>query len=134
MINKGKIFAIIIVVAIIIALIAAVAAAPKNKQQTNQTPGTKVCSIIADVGVSTISINNLNTGGGVIVITAANLPYSFNFTVGDRITFNATVESGYIFNAWIFNTGTWDRHNPLTLTLNNRLELTATVLSQSDYP
>jgi hypothetical protein len=88
--------------------------------------GVRTCTVSSNVGLLKVEINNQNTRGGPIVKFAADLPFSFNFTSGDTLQFNAVVTEQFDWNAWQFvKTGTWDHNNPLTVKPNEDFILTA---------
>ena len=82
-------------------------------------------------GLSTVKIINLNTGTSIIKAATA-LPYSFNVTRGDTLQLIAATQPNFLFNAWVFNTGTFDNHNPLTVKVNADATITAEVLYIED--
>ncbi len=124
---KGNRGPLIIIGIIIVFFLALAWAASGNSAQRITPPGMEVCTIQSEVGVSTVKITNQNTGTS-IVKTVSNLPYSFNFTRGDTLQFNVTMQPEYVFNAWTFNTGTFDNHNPLTIKPTDNVVMTVTVL------
>lgn len=127
-IKPRGIITIVAIIIIILIVVAAVASSGSGARKTGTIPiGVKVCTVQGDIGVLNVKISNLRTGTS-IVKTASNLPFSFNFTQGDTLQFNVAVEPNYTFNAWVFNSGTFDNHNPLTLKPSDSIVMTVTVL------
>lgn len=89
---------------------------PTPIPQVTPTPGpppTISFTVKAAIGVHTITITNQNTGSK-IVLTAAELPATYNVKYGDTVSFKVTAASGYIFNAWVFGDATFQSQNPYT--------------------
>jgi hypothetical protein len=128
---KNRFWLFVVIAAIIvIGLIAVVANGASNaKQKSEQPVGLCVVEVRAEIGIKYIVKNNLNTGGGDMIITSLNLPYRFNITKGDTVRFTAITEDDYLFNVWTFNDGTHDNHNALTKTIQDTtFVITANVL------
>jgi len=123
--------AFICIIILIIVVVVAISGGGGNKPSSPQ--GQLVCTVNGDVGVSVIKITNANTGNS-ITKTAADLPFSFNFTKGDTLQFNVTVLSDYEFNAWMFTTGTFNNHNPLVLKTETPLIMTADCIVKGLQP
>jgi hypothetical protein len=127
---KNRFWLFVIIAAIIvIGLIAVVANGASNaKQKSEQPVGLCVVEVRAEIGVDYIKVSNLNTGTS-IMLTSLDLPYKFNVTTSDTIRATAYTEPDYLFNCWTFNTGTFDDHNPLTKTVEDKtFVMTANVL------
>lgn len=125
-------FAIFIlgIVVLIIIIIGIVASSGGTTRKT--TLGLVVCTVQAEIGVETVKIINMNTGASIIK-TGTQLTFksfSFNCTKGDTLQFHVTTMKDYIFNAWTFNTGTFDQHNPLTITISADTVMKAEMLIQ----
>jgi hypothetical protein len=91
---------------------AAMTAGPRN---TNPPSGKIVTvTINSDVGLQSITVTNQNTASSWLVLLT-ELPYSFNCTANDMLTFNATAKTGYKFNAWLPNSGIPYSSNPYAL-------------------
>lgn len=86
-----------------------------------------VCTVDGAIGLKSVKITNQNEGTSITRITA-DLPYSFNYTSGDTLMFNVTILSGYEWNSWVFDDGTFDHHNPLTLKGTRTFRMTAAFL------
>lgn len=100
---------------IFIAVIAGIAfAVSSGGSRTTSPAGMVVVTVRGDVGVDAVKILNLNTGNSIIK-TSLNLPFSFNVTKDSSLQFVVTTKTGFEFNAWTFQTGTFDNHNPLTV-------------------
>ena len=105
---------LLMLIVFLVCIVVIVAAALSGGNRAVLPAGVKTCTVQAEVGVESVKISNQNIGTSII-ITATLLPYSFNFTSGDTLQFNVSTMPGYTFNAWVFNTGTFDNHNPLNL-------------------
>jgi hypothetical protein len=136
----------LIVGVLFIFLIAVVAVAASNKPETlnptptptptspptiTQTPQptTVTISINNEIGVKQVTITNINTGTS-ITKRNADLPFMFKASRGDTIRFNVITEEGYIWNAWMFQSDTFDNHNPLTLKVTSNLAMSPICLEQ----
>jgi hypothetical protein len=106
----------ILVLLFIILLVAIVAGALASRKGDPYTFPGKVYSVTVtgDIGVEFIKITNQNTASSCTVLGTA-LPFSFNCTSGDTLTFNVTAKVGFKFNAWFPNDGTFHNQNPYTL-------------------
>ena len=109
--KRGFLFIVALVIVIFVVGIA-VASSGGSKPNTS-TPKPCTATVTADIGLSSLYVFNQNTGRGITIVPA-NLPFAFNFTKGDTLSFNVTTLDGYTWNAWTFNDGTFDNHNPLT--------------------
>jgi hypothetical protein len=119
---KNRFWLFVFVAAIVvIGLIAVIANGVANtKEKIEQPAGICTVELRGEIGIKYIIKNNLNTGGGDMIIESLNLPYRFNVTKGDTIRLTAITEDDYIFNAWTFNDGTHHSRNPLTRTVNDK--------------
>jgi hypothetical protein len=114
-ITPGLVIVGIIVLALVIGGIA-VAASGGGRKTNTKPAGTYTCTVSSNVGLLSVTIINQNTRGGPMTVEAANLPFSFNFTSGDTLQFNATVTEQFEWNVWKFvKIGTWSHDNPLTI-------------------
>jgi hypothetical protein len=121
---QNRFFVIVGIIALIILLIAAAAASPKTVQKPQATPTpdpavtpaptTLSFTVKPGIGLNTVTVTNQNTGA-TIILTAPDLPITFNFQNGDTLTFKITPSEGYKFNAWIMGDGTFQNQNPYTL-------------------
>jgi hypothetical protein len=127
LINRYTItFAIICIIIIVAAAIAGGGSSSMSRGKTY------VCTVDADAGLSQLKITNVDEVAS-ITLTTADLPFSFNYTSNDQLSFNVTAVEGYVFDAWWFsNDGTFDHHNPLTIKGKTRLSMTATFLPLDD--
>ena len=116
------IFALIIFIAIIVVsgLIASSGQKPVVKPTPTPTPSmptptpvptTLSFTVKAAAGINTVTVTNQNSGA-TIILTAADLPVTFNFKNGDTLTFKVSANEGYTFNAWVFGDGTFQNRNP----------------------
>lgn len=121
--TPGLIIVGFIIVIIIIGALALAASPGKPKS----VAGLAVVTVKGEIGLTSVKIINLNTGTS-IVKTSTSFPYSFNVTRGDTLQLIAATQPNYMFNAWVFNTGTFDNHNPLTVKVNADVTITAEVL------
>jgi hypothetical protein len=127
--NRILIFAFLAIFIVVIIIVASASSTPSKPH----IKGLEVCTVQAEIGVASIKISNQNTGNSIIK-TGADLPYSFNFTVGDTLKFQVTTLAEYTFNAWVFNTGTFDNHNPLNLKPTDSVTMTANILVKGEMP
>jgi len=136
---KGNRIYLLLIVIFIVAIIiigAAANSSPKKPEPTpppppiTPTPTTVSITINTEIGVKQITITNLNTGTSIIR-RQADLPFTFQAVNGDTIRFNVQTEAGYIFNAWIFQSQTFDNHNPLTLKVTGNLEMKPLCLQEA---
>jgi hypothetical protein len=128
---KTRFWLFIFVAAIlVIALIAVIANGVANtKEKAEQPLGICTVELRGEIGIKYIIKNNLNTGGGDMIITGLDLPYRFNVTKGDTIRLTAVTEDDYLFNAWTFNDGTHNNRNPLPKVVTDKtFVVTANVL------
>jgi hypothetical protein len=124
---KQRFFLFIGGIALLILIITAVASSGGSRPHSNPK-GTYTCTVDTNFGLQSVKIINQNTGAS-ITKTTSDLPYSFNFTSGDTLQFNATVLKEYTWNAWVFtSSGTFDDHNPLTVNPEEDFTLTANCL------
>jgi len=122
----------LIVVALIgiIAFVGIIAAVTSSGGPRTTSPaGMVVVTVRGDIGVESVVITNLNTGNS-IVKTSLTLPYSFNVTKDSSIQFILTTKTGFMFNAWTFQTGTFDNHNPLTIKVTSATTVSAETILQ----
>jgi hypothetical protein len=123
---KTRFFIIVGAIALLVIIIAA--AASSGPRSSVNPKGIYTCTVSTNFGLQSIKIINQNTGAS-ITKTTSDLPYSFNFTSGDTLQFNATVLKEYTWNAWVFtSSGTFDDHNPLTVNPERDFTLTADCL------
>lgn len=87
------------------------------------------CTVnVNGAGISNIKVSNINAGGSYI-ITTGHFPYTFQFTSGDTLKFEAMTTQGYTFNAYTFSDGTFPQDNPiLTLEATDTFTITAEAL------
>jgi hypothetical protein len=124
---KSRFFLIVAVCVLVLVIVIAAAASSGGSSRT-KPPGVYTCTVSTTFGLDTIVIVNQNQNTH-ITKTAASLPYSFNFTVGDTLQFNATVLKEYTWNAWMFvKTGTFSDHNPLVIKPDKDIVLMADCL------
>jgi len=125
----------LLLLAVIIA--AAASSAPPNKLPTPTpapvtTPATTTpvaVTINSEVGVKQVTITNLNSGTS-ITKRSTDLPFTFNAKTGDSLRFYVVTEENYLWNAWVFHTGTFDNHNPLTIKVASDMEMSPQCLVQ----
>jgi hypothetical protein len=128
---KNRFYLIVLGLAFIVIIGIAAAASSGGKKPATNVPGQVVCTIRAEVGVDNITVANLNTGQSIIK-TNTMLPFSFNCTKGDIIQLRVKTMNEYSFNAWVFNTGTFDNRNPLLWKMDADTTMTACVLMTSN--
>ena len=124
--NRGPIIIGIIAFIIIIAIIYGASSASPNAKKA----GTVTLTVKAEMGVEYVKISNLNTATNIIKTGTDLLGPGFEFscTKGDTLRFYVSTAESYIFNAWFFQTNTFDDHNPLTIQVNSDLTMTADML------
>ena len=122
--NRIYIIAIIVFV-FVIGVIAYAASQPKTSpiiivDPDNPEPQETVqVTVKNSIGIDRITVTNLNTGQ-IFKASLIDLPLNFNCTRGDYIKFIVTTQQGYEWNAWWFTpVGTFDNHNPLTISADN---------------
>jgi hypothetical protein len=121
----------IIIVAIAIIIVVGVAAASSSPPKTTiqptpppqMDPAVYTVTIDRAIGINQITITNLNEGTS-IKKTLIDLPYSFHVSPGDYLQFKETTAEGYVWNAWQFNDGTFDNHNPMIISISGDLVMT----------
>jgi hypothetical protein len=132
--NMKQRFYLIILVITVLVIVGIIAASSSGSKKPSTLPaGVCVCTINSDVGVSTMTVTNENTGKSNI-ITSAKLPYSFNFTSGDTITVQTTMQHGYTWNCYLKDDGTFDNSNPVHIRSTKTFSLTATFLNLPSPP
>jgi len=123
---KTRFYLIVIVIFLIIVIgVAASASSPRTAQ--SGAPG-KIYTVTvnADIGIQSIQITNQNSPSGKPwTILPMQLPYSFNCTSGDTLSFNATAKEGFVFNYWFPNSGMPFSSNPYTVKVQQSLMVTA---------
>ena len=119
------IFFIITIFCAVLIIVAAAASSAPNPKSTAK--GQVTCTVNGEVGVAQAKITNMNTGNSITIV-GANLPYSFVCSKDDSIRISITTEADYSFNAWIFNTKTFDSHNPITIKMTADTTVTANLL------
>ena len=105
---------------------------PINTPAVLPTPIVTV-TVNSEVGVKQVTITNLNTGTS-ITKRSTDLPFSFNADNGDSLRFYVITEENYMWNAWMFKTGTFDNHNPLTLKATSNIDMSPQCLVQEAPP
>ncbi len=96
-------------------IVVALVASSGTRPQTGVFPGkVYTATINADVGLQSIKYTNQNTPSSCIIM-ATEMPFSFNFTSGDTLTFNVTAREGFKFNTWFTNDGFNHNQNPYTV-------------------
>lgn len=129
MTNKPRFYIIIAALALIVILGIVFVASSASSAGTKKA-GTVTVTVTAEMGVNYIKISNLNTATNIIK-TGTDLlgtGFSFSCSKGDTLRFYVETSEGYLFNAWFFQTNTFDDHNPLTLQVNSNLQMTADLL------
>ena len=86
-------------------------------------------TINSEIGIKQVTITNLNSGTS-ITKRSTDLPFTFNAEYGDSLRFYVVTEESYLWNAWMFGTGTFDNHNPLTLKAYSDLDMSPQCLVQ----
>lgn len=122
------VFVAVIFILIIITVIAASSSSGVRKKPA----GIYTCTVNAEVGLSLIKITNQNTGTS-IEKTASDLPYRFNFTAADTLSFNLTQLPDYRFSGWEINMKPWfAQNNPLLCSqVESDFSLTATFIPKT---
>ena len=123
-----------------VAALAAPPAAPKPKPtptpDPNATaaptppPATLSFTVKAGAGISTVTVTNQNTGA-IATLTIADLPATYNFKNGDTLTFKVVSLTGYNFDFWALNDGTFQSQNPYTLKPADSITLEAHFLMET---
>ena len=122
----------IIIALIIVAVIGGVALSTRPSAPTIKPGSICTCTISAEIGLAQVRITNQNTGYH-ITKTAADLPYSFNYTALDQLSFNVTALPGYSFNSWNLNVKPWFADsNPLIFKAETNIVLHAEFLVVSN--
>ena len=124
--KNSRIFLIggVIVFFVVVALVAA-SSSPRTPQ--SGVAG-KICTVTvnADIGIQSIQITNQNSPSGKPwTILPMQLPYSFNCTSGDTLSFNATAKESFLFNYWFPDSGMPFSSNPYTVKVQQPITLTA---------
>src|SRR3989304_6363850 len=112
--KNSRIFLIggVFFIAVIIALAAVAASGPRTPSGTFGK--TVTIRIDSDVGVKSIYVTNANTNEHKTVLST-QLPFSFNVTIEQTVTFNVTAMTGYQFDSWMSNDGRFHDQNPYPL-------------------
>jgi len=119
-------FFIIIGVIILLVIIAIAASASGPKPATGVFGKVYTITVNADVGVASIQITNQNSPSTKPwTILPSQLPYNFNCTSGDTISFNASAKEGFVFNYWYPNSGMPYSSNPYMVKVQQPLTVTA---------
>lgn len=120
----------IIIGVIALLFIIVIAYAASNASPTAKKAGQVTVIINAEMGVNYVKISNLNTATNIIKTGTDLLGTGFQFSCskGDTLRFYVETSEGYLFNAWFFQTNTFDDHNPLTLQVNSDLRMQADLL------
>lgn len=132
---KQRFWIFVLVAFFIIIIIAAAASGNKggNTAVTQERPPpTLQFTVQSDtIGNDYILVTNEATGAR-ITITQNMLPFTANFAKGDVLTFKVSPRTGYIFNAWLIDDGTWESSNPLSLRPNGDFTMKAYFLSVTE--
>jgi hypothetical protein len=112
---------------------------PSAKIKESQTI---TVTIEKNVGIDLITYENLDNPGEIKTLSIIDLPYSFNCSRGDTLSFNFTARSGYTTNTLDFSpTGRSSHDNPLFIDssdplycYNNRIDVTPTFISMRVSP
>jgi hypothetical protein len=80
-------------------------------------------TIESNIGIQQIKITNLNTMRSIYK-GMIDLPFEFTCDRGDFLRFTVTTQQGYGWNAWWFNTQTFDNSNPMTMVAQYDIYLT----------
>ncbi len=124
--TPGLIVVGIVIFVLIIVGIAALASSGGVKPK--QIEGLRTCTVNAELGIAAVNITNTNTGKSIIK-TAADLPYTFNFTAGDTLKFNVTTLPNYQWNAWEISAPPWfAQDNPYYLKIETNVQLNGKIL------
>ena len=138
---KPRFYIILAVIALIVIIgVAAASQQPTSVTKPTPTPAPVTTPVVhppavvsitinSEVGVKQVVITNLNTGTS-ITKRSTDLPFTFNADNGDSLRFYVTTEESYMWNSWMFNTGTFDNHNPLTLKATSSLDMSPMCLVQ----
>jgi hypothetical protein len=135
----AKTWAIFIVIGIVVV---AGVAYYFSQQPSTTTAKTKLSETITvtiqkNVGIDLITYENLDNPGEIKTLSIIDLPYMFNCSRGDTLSFNYTARSGYITNTLDFSpTGRSSHDNPLFIDssdplycYNNKIDVTPTFIS-----
>ena len=107
-------FWLIICIIILAAIILIAAAASNARPQGNVYGKVYTVTVNGDIGIQSLAIVNYNTASQWIVLPQ-QLPYSFNCTSNDQLSFTAQPKTGYRFNAWVPNSGIPYSVNPYVM-------------------
>jgi len=134
---KGnRIFLVVGAIALIVIIVAAASAnsvpsVPKTTPQPTTTmppdDGKIHITINSNIGIQQVKVTNLNTARSISK-TLIDLPFEFTCDRGDFLRFTVTTQPGYQWNAWWFNTMTFDNSNPMTMVAKYDLYMSPEVI------
>jgi hypothetical protein len=128
---KTRFFYIVGIIMLLLIIVIAAAAASGPRKPSNPK-GKAVCTVSSGIGLQSVLITVSGSSAVKSIIkTAADLPYSFNYTIGDQLTLNFTTLPDYKWNACTFGDGTFDNNNPLIIRPTTDLTIMAQCLSRS---
>ena len=123
---------IAIIVLIIIIALAASSSSPKPAQ-SGLLGKVYTATINADIGVQNVIVTNLNTNSHTLVMRT-EFPFSFNATTNEVYTFNVTAQTGFTFDSWLANDGTFHSQNPYTIKISGPLMMHASFTPVENEP
>lgn len=131
----NKFLTVLIIIGVIVGFVVlvAVAGSPSSRLPPQGSGLTYTCTITADVGVQHIRIINQNIPAA-ITVQVTELPFSFNFTDNDVLSFNATAKEGFKFNVWWhIDDGRFYSNNPFTFKATKNFHLEAWSLTTEEW-
>jgi hypothetical protein len=110
---------------------------PSTNNTKTKLSQTITVTIEKNVGIDLITYENLDNPGEIKTLSIIDLPFSFNCSRSDTLSFNYTARSGYVCNSLDFSpTGRSNKDNPLIIDssdplycYNNKINVTPTFIS-----
>jgi len=103
---------------------------PNATPVPTRPPATLSFTIKAGAGINTVIVTNQNTAA-IATLTITDLPATYNFKNGETLTFKVTPSTGYRFNFWALNDGTFQSQNPYTIKPASSITLDAHFLMET---
>ena len=128
---KNRFF--LIIGGIVLLLIIGIGISASSPRNTDTYGKIYTVTVNSDIGLSYVVVQNLNTGS-TWTILQTELPYRFNCTSGDTLSFTANAIPGYVFNTWLPNSGIPYSLNPYTVKANAAFSLVAKFKPASGQP
>jgi len=129
----NRIVIIIILIAIIfIGAVAFLASQQQNKPAKGTDETSVSVTILNNIGVKEIEIQNLNTGK-TYTFTLLTLPGAFNCTAGDYLQLRVSTHEGYRWNGWWFTPmDIWNNDNPAIISASGHIVYKGTITMRPD--